>query len=74
MARRPLKKTQFVPHAPSGSSRQVVVRLKPELWTFVDREVERLRRENPGLVVTPSDVVRMGLARLQAEREGSGAT
>jgi Arc/MetJ-type ribon-helix-helix transcriptional regulator len=59
-----------VPHKPAGNSRQLVVRIQPELGAFVDREVERIRRENPGLDVTPSDVVRMALRRLQTEREG----
>jgi hypothetical protein len=63
-------RTPFVQHHQASDSYQIVVRIKPELRAFIDRMVERLRAENPGVSITPSDVVRMGLAKLQAEREG----
>ncbi len=60
-------------HKPSPTSVQFVVRVDPVLAAFVHREVERLGRENPGLEVTPSEIIRMALRRLRAEREGGGA-
>ncbi len=74
MPRLRASKPPHVPHKPSNASRQLVVRVQPDLADFVDREVERIQRENPGLDVSPSDVVRMALRRLRTEREGGGMT
>ena len=74
--RRPVAKaakTPFVPHRQAPDSYQIVVRIKPELRAFIDRTVKELLAEHPGRHATPSDVVRMGLAKLQAEREGGEA-
>ena len=63
--------TRFVPHRQAPNSHQIVIRVTRDQAAFVSRTVERLRSDNPGLGVTQSDVVRMALAKLQAEREGA---
>jgi hypothetical protein len=49
---------------------QLTMRVPPDLKSFIDSEVERVAEENPGLVVTTADIVRMALQRMKTARGG----
>jgi hypothetical protein len=48
--------------------RNFTFRVTSDIAEFIKSEVDRISRENPGLSVGPSDVVRMALRRMMAER------
>jgi hypothetical protein len=74
MARYRVSKEERTPVRATRSS-QITFRLEPDLVEFIDREIDRLNRAEPGLLVTPSTIVRMALRRMMtAPGEGTSSS